>query len=283
MAQMSTTKKHFLFVHIPKTAGTSFALILTRQFGWFKKLSFYSPEARKRYPLLTADKKNKYDLSYGHIPFMADQGLERGIEYYTFLRAPRERLLSGYRHVKGDGNHVIKKVINVADYSIKDFLKQGLIKNMDNLMTRFLANKMDKEYLKINDDDLRLAIKNLDEHFSIFGLTEYFDESLVLLSDHMNWPPLYYVKENKSSYKIDPKELDKETEELMHACNKYDEVLYQHALDRFKKMMEAKKEIVETGLVKLRDGNRKYKTIISFRNKANLLYAYFRKKMAKYV
>ncbi len=277
---MSGFKKQFQFVHIPKTAGTTFALILTRQFKWSKKLSFYSPKARQKYPSLTAAYKNKFDLSYGHIGFRANQGLERGIEYFTFLRSARERLLSSYRHIKGDGNHVIKKQINVNDYTLKDFLKQGLVRNFDNLMVRYLSNTIQKDYLTVNEEDLKTAIKNFDEHFHIFGLTEYFDESLVLLSDYMGWPPLYYVKENKSSYKIDKSELDAETEELIKACSKYDEILFAHALQKFKVMMEQKKDVIEKGLKELHEGNKKHATIIKLRNNANLAYARIRKLFA---
>jgi hypothetical protein len=276
---MAALKKQFFFVHIPKTAGTTMALTLARLFKWKKKLSYYTPQGRRNHSKLTAEYKNKFDLSYGHIPFNANDKIDRGIEYFTFFRTPREHLLSGYRHLKGDGNHGIKKVINVADYSLKDFLKKGLVKNVDNLSVRFLAGQIDKPFLEINENDLQQAIKNFDTYFHIFGLTEYFDESLVLLSDYMKWPTLYYVRENKSSYTIDPKELDEETEQLISRCTQYDKILYDHARQRFLKLMEEKKEVIEAGLIKLRAGNKKYKTILSLRSKASLFYSYIRRKL----
>ncbi len=278
---MSTVKKQFLFVHIPKTAGTSFALILAKRFKGLRKLQFYSPKARKKYPLLSPEEKNTYDLSYGHIPFMGNQGLERGIEYFTFLRNPRERLLSQYKHIKGDGNHIIKKQINVDEYSLKDFLKTGIVRNFDNLMTRYLCGNLTKNYLEINKEDLELAIKNFDENFNIFGLTEKFDESLVLLSDYMNWPPLLYVRENKSSYKIKAEELDEETENLIKDCNQFDDILFKHAKAKFDKLLESKKDFVEKGVKELREGCEKNKRSILFKNKINLLYAYFRRVLAR--
>jgi hypothetical protein len=269
---MPKAKKQFMFIHIPKTAGTTFVLTLARRFRWQKKLPLYFHVPFKEYPKYTAEYKNKFDLSYGHLPFDPTNKIERGIDYFTFFRDPRQRLLSGYKHLKGDGSHGIKKIINVDEYSLKDFLKEGVAKNFDNFMVRYMSGNIQKPYLHINEDDLKLAIHHLDTYFSIFGLTEYFDESLVLLSDHMKWSPLYYVRENKSSYKIDPKELDEETEQLISVCNKYDEILYQHASARFKKLMEEKKDIVEKGLKELREGSEKRKNTIALLNKASLLY-----------
>ena len=275
---MVAPKKQLMFVHIPKTAGTTFVLILGRLFKWNKTLSYYSAQGRKNHVDFSAAYKNKFDLSYGHIPFIPDQGLERGIEYFTFLRKPRERLLSGYKYLKGDKDHGIEKATAVADtYLLKDFLKQGVIKNFDNLMVRYLSNNIEKAYLEINEADLELAIKNFDTYFQIFGLTEYFNESLVLLSDYMKWAPLYYVKENKSSFKAE--ELDEETEKLIEACNKYDEVLYKHAHAKFLKMMADKRGVLDKGLEELKKGNEKYKLIISFHNKSSLLYSYIRRKL----
>ncbi|HRD39390.1 MAG TPA: hypothetical protein PLC65_12220, partial [Bacteroidia bacterium] len=127
-----------------------------RRFTWRKKLSFYSPKERENYSLLTPEYKNKFELSYGHVGFNPNQRLERGIECFTFLRSARERLLSTYRHIKGDGQHVIKKQININDYTLKDFLKQGLVKNFDNLMVRYLSNTVQKDYLTVNEDDLKI-------------------------------------------------------------------------------------------------------------------------------
>ena len=268
---MPTVKKQFMFLHIPKTAGTTFVLTLTRHFNGKKKLAQYYYTSFNNFPKHTPEYLNRYDLSYGHVPLNTDLKVERGIDYFTFLRNPRDRILSSYKYVKGDGEHVIKERINIKDYSLKDFLKQTRLKNFDNLMVRYLSGNFDKEYMTVNDDDLQLAIKNLDTHFSVFGLTEYFDESLVLLAHHLGWSPLFYLKENSSSYKIDAKELDEETERLILACNKYDEVLYQHALSRFKKMMADKKEILENGLKELREGSEKRRFVLSIRNKGSLL------------
>lgn len=276
---MQKVMKQFMFVHIPKTAGTTFVLTLARHFKWKKKLAQYYYTAFENFPKLSPEFINRFDLRYGHVPFKAELQIERGTEYFTFLRNPRERILSSYRHIKGDGEHGLKNKINVDEHLLKDFLKKGLSKKIDNLMVRYLSDNMGKDYLTVNEEDLQKAIKNFDTYFKIFGLTEYFDESLVLLSDHMGWEPLYYAKENKSSYTIDTKELDEETEKLILACNKYDEVLYKHALERFRKMMAEKKAELEKGLKALREGNEKRKFVLSLRNKGSLLYSTLMRKL----
>jgi hypothetical protein len=276
---MPTAKKQFMFVHIPKTAGTTFVLTLARYFNGKKKLAQYYHTAFKNFPKHSSEYLNSFDLRFGHVPFNPELKNERGTEYFTFLRNPRERILSSYRHIKGDGDHGLKNKINITDYKLKDLLKSGLSKRVDNLMVRYLSNNMDKDYLTINEDDLKAALHNFDKHFSVFGLTEYFDESLVLLADHMNWSPLFYFRENNSSYKIDAKELDEETEQLILACSKYDNILYKHALERFLKMKLDKKAIIEKGLVELKEGNEKRKFVLSIRNKGSLFFSNLMKKL----
>lgn len=276
---MSVLKKQFYFLHIPKTAGTTVSLILSRIFKGQKILSNYTPKGKKKHSTLSPDYKNNYDLSYGHMPFNANEHLERGIEYFTFLRSPREHLLSGYKHLKGSGNSQIKKKMDVSTLKLKDFLSKGHIKNLDNIAVRFLSGNTEKPFLTINDSDLKLALENFNNHFSVFGITEYFDESLVLLADYMNWPVLYYLKENKSSYQIDSNELDQETEQLIIACTKYDEVLYTHALNIFQSKIELKKDVIATGLKALEVENKKHRNELIFSNTGRLLVAYIKRKL----
>jgi hypothetical protein len=276
---MSDPQKQFFFVHIPKTAGTTFALILTRQFRWKSKLSFYPPRSRDDLKKYSSARRNKYDLCYGHLGLESNTNLERGIEYFTFLREPRERLLSGYKYIRTYEEKLVKAQEGLIGKDLKSILKDGLAKNMDNTMVRYLSGSLDKPYLQVNDEDLRTALKNFDTNFSIFGLTEYFDESLVLLSEYMKWEPLYYVKENRSKYKIDPKELDEETEAMITQCNRFDQVLYNYALAKFKKMLEEKGMLVETRVKELREGNEKFKGKISRENNIHQFLFFLRKKL----
>jgi hypothetical protein len=279
---MPGRKKQFFFVHIPKTAGTTFVLTLARHFKWKKKISFYSAQGRTRFLELDPRIKDQYELCIGHLPFLAEQKLERGIDHFTFLRKPRERFISGYRYLKNDHvQHAIKKLVDIKQVTLKEIIKKGLSKSLDNQMVRFLSGNMNKGFMEINEEDAKLAIHNLDTYFPVFGLTEYFDESLVLLSDHMKWEPLYYVRENTSGWKMDPSELDEETEALIARCNRYDDMLYDHARKRFESMLEEKKLIVEKGLKELRSGNENRKLSISLRNKAALFYNRLRQRFVK--
>lgn len=276
---MAIQPKQFFFVHIPKTAGTTFILTLSRLFLWKKRLSYYTRNGRKRHAEESLDYKNKFDLCYGHVPFIYHE-IKRGTVYYTFLREPRARLLSGYKHIKSDTNHGLRKKIDIDATTLKDFLKKGITPYFDNLMVRYISGNLYKPFMEINEHDLALAIKNLDTHFPVYGMTEYFDESLVLLADYMKWPPIYYAKENKSSYQINPAELDEETEKLITACNKYDQLLYQHAKTRFLNMMNEKRDTLTHGLVELKNGSEKRKGILTLRNKLGRYYSLLKRRMS---
>jgi hypothetical protein len=279
---MQGRKKQFFFLHIPKTAGTTLVLTLFRQFKWQRKISFYSAQGRKQYMESSPAFLDRFDLCMGHLPFVADKKIERGIDYFTFLRKPRERLISGYKYLKNeDVRHAIKNLVDINKITLKELIKRGLNKNLDNQMVRMLSGNMNKAFMEINEEDAKLAIQNLDTYFPVFGLTEYFDESLVLLSRSLNWEPLYYVRENTSKRQMDPAELDEETEALIATCVRYDDMLYEHAKKRFLKMLEENKELMEPALKELKEGNEKRKRILSFRNKAGIFYKKLWKKFVK--
>lgn len=274
---MKKSENQFFFLHIPKTAGTTVALTLSRKFNYRKTLSYYKKKGVSFKDFSNSEYYNQFDLIYGHIPFPKQYNPSKSVIYFTFLRKPSSLILSAYKYFKSD-DHYSEKLKNQS-YTLKTLLQKGTLKNFDNVLVRFLSGNIDKPYLKIDREDLNVAIHNFDTHFKIFGITEYFDESLVLLSEFMNWPPLFYKNENKSEYKLDVTELDNEVTELIEKCSVFDNELYQHAIGRFNSLLEQNKDIMHAKLKELREGNKKSRLILSLRNKLSLFFSYIRIKL----
>jgi CRISPR/Cas system CMR-associated protein Cmr1 (group 7 of RAMP superfamily) len=125
---------------------------------------------------------------------------------------------------------------------MKDILKGGYLKNFDNCHVRFLAGANELEYGKVNQETYELALKNFDEYFEIFGITERFDESLVYLKRKLNWWPPFYANANVTKKKSSIKEFDEETYQLLNKYNRYDLMLYDHACKKFDAIVKSQGE-----------------------------------------
>ena len=69
-------------------------------------------------------------------------------------------------------------------------------------MTRLLAGgeyTFNVPFGSINEEHYEMAIKNLDNHFAVTGITERFNESILVLANELNWKSPYYSIANKSN------------------------------------------------------------------------------------
>jgi hypothetical protein len=132
------------------------------------------------------------------------------VKYVTFLREPIARYISHY-------NYQINEM--GKDWTIETFLAE---RRFDNYMTKRIAGKFDVEEAK----------RRLADQFSFVGLTERFDESLLLMKAELSIPRFntLYTKENASinpSYRKDPRLRTPEIQQRIRECNLLDIELYQ--------------------------------------------------------
>ena len=92
---------------------------------------------------------------------------------------------------------------------------------------------MGPECGKCSKQTLETAKKNLREHFSVVGLTEKFDETLLLLKSAFGWDKLFYAKQNVSRDKTGKCLLAENNHDLIRKLNEYDLELYEYAVSLF--------------------------------------------------
>lgn len=211
-------KKHLLFVHIPKTAGTSFRKACQKYFG--EEDTFYdygrnSVETSKEILDCVYDQKDLYKLYQkfekhenmflsGHFPTKKYMHLFQTLDVITFVREPVSQVLSHYKHFKTHYGY---------EKSFHDFIKEDRFKNVQ---SRYL-----------NATPL--------EFYGFIGLTERYNESLEMIND------CYGIKleELKTNIHQDKDfivdSLDDETIELIKKENIKDIQLYEKAKKLFTK------------------------------------------------
>jgi len=245
------------FLHIPKTAGTSFIALLD---SYFDVDSIY-PE-KVWHELLKKDHTNfsKYKLVRGHFGYNVNQVFHRKPIYLTMLRDPVERTISQFEHIRRDklGNNWVSENFLSHDELLSDLFKdENKRKRLGNSQTRYIGldcnvfdftKDMDEKTLNhfrfdgnlhkfqnnISDEEILENAKNRILDYEFFGITEKFEESMFLLHYTFGWKPIKNMwKLNVSAPRPHKQDLSKETKEQIETWNELDRKLYDFAVKHF--------------------------------------------------
>jgi sulfotransferase famil protein len=215
------------FVHIPKTAGTSFRKSAESYFGSEKVVYDYSPNSAETSELVSVFMYENKD-SLGFCKLFQEQAKEflsghvHAVKYVhlfgvnrtvTFLRDPVQRIMSEYNHF-------------VRNYGYEDdfpsfYRKPQFINRLSKILNRVPL-----------------------ESFGVLGMTEDYDSSLAMLNDRyateIEYSAMNMAREDKSkNYDIPKNELDE-----LHELNQDDLKLYEHGVSLFNQ----RKQLFKDGL-----------------------------------
>lgn len=165
------TSRLLAFAHVQKAAGTTLTVLLRRHFG-LSHLDV-TPVRGWRYTKehLSADLRLMpvpLKSLAGHTlrPFLDYGPNEARLAWYTILRSPVDRYISHFQH------HVEKMGRRIT---VEEFLREPIQRNWQ---VQFLAG----------NQDVAAAKQILAEKCRFVGLTERFDESLVMLRHFLDLP-----------------------------------------------------------------------------------------------
>lgn len=230
-------QKVLIFLHIPKTGGTTLKSILDREYGRKKTLSM-GKDLSSCLPELSAipiESRREIQVLRGHFLFGVHRLLPSPFRYITILRDPVRRAISHYYHVVGTKWHPLHELVVSRGLGLEDYVTSGVSLQMDNGQTRQLAGVEGIPFGKCSERLLDDAIANMNKHFAFVGLTEAFDESLIQMSDILGWGKRpVYVQRLKNKRKPSLKSLSDRTIELIRAQNDLDCRLLDYVRVKFK-------------------------------------------------
>ena len=185
----------YLFIHIPKTAGTTLRSILDLQYGRKNVLTYYNQTSAQLLENLNATLKvgrHGYRALIGHFPYGPHDKLETPSKYVTILRDPVTRAISSYYENAKSGSPAVRRD-NGEVMDLRECIenKQQFFANQQ-LKMLIGKNTMDV----LDNADLQTASDNFARDFLFTGISEYFDASILLLSKRLGWRPCIYGRLN---------------------------------------------------------------------------------------
>lgn len=229
-----------IFLHIHKTAGTTLHRVIERQYRPEQIWTLDGEHFLDDLLALSEAQRAHIRLLRGHMIFGLHEYMPGSTTYFTLLREPVERVISFFYFIRRNPHHYHFAPITSRDLNLKQFLELRQNNMMDNGQTRMLAGAQQYEYLvgECTPELLEAAKRNLRENFSVVGLMERFDETLLLLKQAYGWGNLRYVRQNVTGSRPLQADLPPATLDLVAECNQLDLELYEYASTLFEEQVQ---------------------------------------------
>jgi hypothetical protein len=242
-----------LFLHIPKTAGLSLAQPIYKNFmeipragrdsvHWYRdeegqgRKGFALEDAREppSPAALRAFAHPSLRAVVGHFTFGIHRYIPRPSTYITVLREPVSRVVSRYAHQiiwRDDQFGVVSGNLNISGY-----VGRAADCDIDNGQVRRLC-RADAPFGQCTPRMLARAKANLRRHFTLVGLTERFDETLLMLGTMFGWTRLIYQPAGVNIHRAKVVRPDERDREQIAELNRFDGELYEFAREAFEERL----------------------------------------------
>jgi hypothetical protein len=176
-------KEALIYVHLPKAGGTTLNRVIEAEYPVSRIYCIdpaYHAWANRRLAKAPDASLRGYDVFIGHMPYGLHARLDRPARYITVFRSPVPRMISAYRFARNYSLHPRRKLArSTTILGFLDRLKRH------NVQTGLLAGQKFDE--PVTEQSYERAVRNLETHFAVGGLTERFDDTLALLMLRFGW------------------------------------------------------------------------------------------------
>lgn len=244
-----TDPQTVIFLHIGKTGGYTMRRILARNFPapLVLQLRNPSPEVNgflsdgpiRAFGELPEEDRGRPRLIMSHMIFGIHEFVPRPSTYITLLRNPLARAISGYKHVLRAPNHRLHEMVIANRMSLDDYVRSGAALEMDNSQARAITRDVSTPYGQCSRDMVEKAKRTIDERFTLAGLAERFDETLVVLHGAFGWKNLHYVRANVAKAKQNGASIPAKTRALIEEQNWVDAELHEFAAKKLEESIAA--------------------------------------------
>ena len=177
------------FLHIPKTAGTTFYSLLQKRFRKNEILILPDRKINRFFESTYPDEFSNIRFARQHSDYRFFRFIPRKVLFLTILRNPITRMVSLYNHILRVETHAYHDHFINSNISLLEFVESEEFKDNNNEMVKDLVGR-GLHLHQLPDSDLLSIAKYRLFEFAFFGIQERFEESLVfsnLLLVGKNW------------------------------------------------------------------------------------------------
>lgn len=220
------------FIHIPKTAGTSFRLELLNHFGEDALFPNHHDLTNSEGNYLKAEtlnvlpnrRKSSISILSGHYSLKIKNELAPNCNGLTFLREPISRAISNLKHIQ-------RHAVNFREKTLLEIAQKDS-KRFPEVTNRQCIMLWDEKDIDEKHNSLK-AFENLS-CLAFFGITEHYQASIKLCNKVLNWNLKGDVFANSAEKGQQDIQVNNELITYLKEQNKADIELYERALSLFK-------------------------------------------------
>ncbi|WP_063860270.1 MULTISPECIES: sulfotransferase family 2 domain-containing protein [unclassified Paenibacillus] len=204
-----------IFMHIPKTGGTTLNKIFGEQFNINEIFDHDTYQGKiMKCGQLNQEVQKQIKAVAGHYLYGIHQYFPKHFQYFTMLRDPVDRVISLYYFLQ-----TYPGFERVRSMMLEEFvMKEAEAYNFQTVMTSGIPHH----------PDLKKA-KEILKTFTVVGTTEMFNETLFLLKKEYGWENIHYTKQNITKKRLSKEEVPAPVINLIKKYNELDLELYDYA------------------------------------------------------
>ena len=264
MTRSTPNAEAVIFLHVPKTAGTTLNRLIEWEYDLFEMYSVdpvFFRWSTRHLRTLSKGRLNKIRVVKGHMLFGLHEILPRPAIYITVLRDPVERVLSAFYFIRSYKWHPLYWKFKRENWTLEDFVTRL---PRDNVQCKMVAGAAYEAVYEepCTAEMFEQAKRNLDKHFTVVGLTERFEETLALMKLRFGWKLESYSSFNVTRSHPKRRDLPQATLDLISEKNTFDVMFYDYAARLFQESVD--KNAVDVRRIAQDLGSRRPRTQDSF-------------------
>jgi hypothetical protein len=210
----------YIFIHIPKAAGSSMNLMLKNHLGKrYHHLNWKKGQQLEKQSNIFANFVRFYRIYVvgGHVNFGIHSRLPGKYRYFSFLRRPDSRVASHYYYALEQPTHYLNESLVKRKMTLSDYAGSDLSLELDNGQVRALANYW--QSTPVGPEHLKQARDNILKSFCFLGFQESFSSDVALLFKGLGLGPITVERNNATKMKG---EINSQEKEFLLERNRFD-------------------------------------------------------------
>ena len=275
---MNIMKDLFIHLHIPKTGGTTLRDIIQRQYQAEKILMIPKlDESEDILKEVSTSQINQLKLIQGHLKYGIHNHFHRRAKYFAIIRDPINRVLSTYYYVLSQKNNPQNLSTSNNQMTIYDYVQSGVNPFLINGQTQLISGKtgnIDNPIIK-SEELFSLAKENIANDFLFLGITEMFDETILILKNMLGWHMPYYSIANRTKNKPNYDAVNPTIISFIKEHNQLDIKLYNITKTSLLNKIAEENDIFQNRINKFKKINKLLNPLFSYSRAIRLIRKYF--------